>query len=106
MTVNEPGRSKLGPERKSWQWVKHAWLYSDIGYTRLQMEISHLWGLDRGDLNFCVHSNHLRERETERQTETQTQTDVERQRHRGRSNSKTLFYKDYSLGSVKSLSDN
>ena len=85
MTVNEPGRSKLGQERKPWQWAKHAWLYSDIGYTRLQMEnICHLWGLERGDLNFCVHSNQLREKKTDRQTDRDTERETERDRDRER----------------------
>ena len=30
MKVNGPGRSKLGQKRNSWQWAKHAWLYSDL----------------------------------------------------------------------------
>ena len=28
--VNRPGRRKLGQGRNSWQWAKHAWLYSDL----------------------------------------------------------------------------
>ena len=30
MKVNGPGESKLGQRRNSWQWVKHAGLYSDL----------------------------------------------------------------------------
>ena len=30
MKVNEHGRSKLGQGRNSWQWARHAWLYSDL----------------------------------------------------------------------------
>ena len=30
MTVNGPGRKKLGQGRHPWQWPKHAWLYSDL----------------------------------------------------------------------------
>ena len=28
--MNRPGRRKLGQGRNSWQWAKHAWLYSDL----------------------------------------------------------------------------
>ena len=28
--VNEPWRLKIGQRRNSWQWVKHAWLFSDL----------------------------------------------------------------------------
>ena len=44
-----------------------------------------------------------RERETDRQTDRQTDTQRNREREREResSNSKTLFYKECSLGSVK-----
>ena len=45
-----------------------------------------------------------RERQIDRQTETDRQTD--RQTETENSNSKTLFYKDCSLGSVKNLSNN
>ena len=30
MKVNGQGRSGLGQGKKSWQWVKHARLYSDL----------------------------------------------------------------------------
>ena len=42
----------------------------------------------------------------ERETETDRQRQVGRQAGRENSNSKTLFYKDCSLGSVKNLSNN
>ena len=44
-----------------------------------------------------------RARQTDRDGDRQTGTERQRQRDRdrGNSNSKTLFYKDYSLGSVK-----
>ena len=45
-----------------------------------------------------------RERETDRQTETERDTQTDRQTDNA--NSKTLFYKDCSLGSVKNLSSN
>ena len=51
----------------------------------------------------------LRERETDRNTERETETEIatERQTETGRetenSNSKTLFYKDCSLSSVKKM---
>ena len=35
-----------------------------------------------------------------------TERERERERERESSNSKTLFYKDYNLGSVKNLSNN
>ena len=55
-----------------------------------------------------------RDRQTLRQTETQTDRQIDRERHRQtdrdthteNSNSKTLFYKDCGLGSVKNLSNN
>ena len=48
----------------------------------------------------------MRERQTDRQTETQKEEKVlktwdKRERERENSNSKTLFYKDFSLGSVR-----
>ena len=30
MKVNGLGRLKIGQIRNSWQWVKHAWVYSDL----------------------------------------------------------------------------
>ena len=30
MKVNGRGRLKLAEGRNPWQWVKHAWLYSDV----------------------------------------------------------------------------
>ena len=32
MKVKGPRRSKLGHGNNSWQWAKHSWLYSDLGF--------------------------------------------------------------------------
>ena len=44
-------------------------------------------------------------RQTDRQTDRDRQTETETDRERERENSKTLFCKDCSLGSVKNLSN-
>ena len=47
-----------------------------------------------------------RERKIKRQRDRDRETDRQTNRERENSNSKTLFYKDCSLGSVKNLTNN
>ena len=53
MNVNEPGRSKLGQGRNSWQWAKYAWRYSDLLEALKGKHLSALLR-NRGGINFCV----------------------------------------------------
>ena len=48
----------------------------------------------------------MRERERQRQRQRHTERKTETETHRENSNSKTLFYKDCSLASVKNVSNN
>ena len=55
MKVTRPRRWKLRQGRNSWQWTKHAWLYSDLH----QALKGKLWVLNRKDINFCVRRSPL-----------------------------------------------
>ena len=58
MSVNGARRSKLEQGRHSWQWVKHAWLYSDL-LQALQGEHSPALDSQQRGLNFCFRSTPL-----------------------------------------------
>ena len=54
LKVNGPERPTLWKGRNSWQWAKHAWLYSDLPQTLKGRNICQPWVLNSGDLNFCI----------------------------------------------------
>ena len=62
MKVRGPRRYKLGQGRNSWQWAKHAWLYSDLlpALKLRRMFVSSEISTAGGDRNFCVRSGALR----------------------------------------------
>ena len=81
MKMNGPERSKLRQGRSTWQWVKHARLYSEL-LQALKGESLSALVLNREDLNFCVrstplrgsqpHKQKLKEEEEEKKTERKT----------------------------------
>ena len=47
--------------RNSWQWAKHAWLYSDLLQALKQEPLTTLGNdiMNKMDVNFCIHSTLL-----------------------------------------------
>ena len=61
--LNEGERTRkveIRTRKKFLAWARHAWLYSDLlKVLKENIKFCQLWVLNRGDLNFCVHSTSL-----------------------------------------------